>query len=113
MSDDDIVTTYITRYKIDGETVDNVDLIDFDAETGDVKRRGHGSANRVDYGTMLKDAPDEWEFIGVAEDYDTPATVWAVYESPDHTEWCAVTVTDDLAPPPGGFFDDTAEVADE
>jgi len=90
--------TQISQYKIGDETVHSVDLIDYNPESGDVKRRGLGSKARVD------EPREDFEFVGIAEDYDDPATVWGIWESIHGDEWAVETIADALAPPPGSRF---------
>jgi len=82
---------HITSYEIgDADTLVRVNLLDYDPDTGDVSRRTLPEADRA--GVPAED----FEFVGLAEDYDDPATVWAVYQDIHGDEWAVETVSTSL-----------------
>ena len=82
--------THITSYEIDDEGLLRVHLLDYDPDTGEVSRRMLSEYHLVD------DPGKGFEFVGLAEDYDDPATVWAVHQHPRSGEWAVETVSTSL-----------------
>ena len=83
--------THITRYR-HGDGPEHVELLDYDYETGDVTRRALDASDRVD------DVDEDYELVGLAENYADPATVWAIYEHIHSDAWAFVTVAEELEP---------------
>lgn len=74
--------THITQYKIDDETVHHVDLLEYDYEDETITRRTLSNEDRV------SDPGEDYELLGLVEDYREPATVWGVYEHLHSGAWC-------------------------
>lgn len=79
--------THITRYR-HGDGPEHVELLDYDHETGGVTRRALDESDRVD------GIKEDFEIIGLAEDYGDPATVWLVAEHIHSDDWAIREVTD-------------------
>lgn len=82
--------SHITSYEIDGGTIRRVNLLDYDPDTGEVSRRVLPESDRAGV------PGEDFEFVGLAEDYDDPATVWAIYQDIHGDEWGAETVSTSL-----------------